>query len=212
MTKTHVIRPGDCIASVAFENGLRTDTLWEHPDNAALRGQRESGFLLVPGDALVVPDPRPRRAACATGNRHVFKRHGVPEKLRIRLEDEGLPRMLVPYVLVIDGRTSSGHTDEEGRLEAWISPDAREGSLQVEDDPPMAIALGRLEPVSQDQGAHDRLRNLGLLDTGGIDEEGLDDAGRVTLALLRFQTLEELPPSGLLDDDTRAALAAAHGS
>lgn len=206
MARKHVIGPGDCIASVALANGFDPDTLWEHPDNAGLREQRESGFLLVPGDVVAVPDLRPREEACATGKRHTFRRRGVPEKLKIRLEDEGEPRARVSYVLVIDGKRTSGTTDEDGKIEVWIPPDARHGELSVEGEPPFPIALGRLPPVSEEMGVRDRLRNLGLL-----DQEDLHDDHEVTLSLLRFQALHRLPKSGEADDETRRKLVEQHG-
>lgn len=206
MAKQYVIKPGDCVASVALEHGFRPETLWEDAGNAGLREQRASGYLLVPGDVLAVPDPRPKQLDCETGQRHSFRRLGVPEKLQIRLEEDGLPRANLDYVLIIDGKSSNGRTDGDGKLEAWISPNARQGELRIDGEAPVPIMLGRLAPVTEDQGVCDRLINLGHL---AADDIG--DAAQLRFALLDFQTRHALPSSGEADDQTRAALVEAHG-
>lgn len=36
----HQVGPGDCIVSIAYDNGFHPDTLWDHPENAELKALR----------------------------------------------------------------------------------------------------------------------------------------------------------------------------
>lgn len=203
----HTIRPGDCIASVSLKHGFAPDTVWNDAANSALREVRESGYHLVPGDVLVVPDREPKKFTGATGQQHIFRRRGVPEKLFIRLLDDHEPRAEVPYVLVVDGKERTGTTSGDGVVEEWIRPDAREGELFVEDDPPIQLTLGQLMPVTEPAGVRDRLINLGALAPDDADAEP-----EITVALMRFQDQYELPATGLADDETVAKLVEIHGA
>lgn len=207
MPVKHIIRPGDCIASVSLAHGFAPDTVWNDDANRKLREKRESGYLLVPGDVLIVPDLRRQAVDCATSRLHTFRRRGIPEKLEIRLLDCDEPRASVPYVLVIDGERQEGTTDADGCLHAWIPPTARVGELRVDGDEPVPLKLGHLVPVTEADGVRDRLRNLGFLPA-----EDDHDEHELTLALLHFQEHHELPASGTADDATRAKLLEIHGS
>lgn len=205
MPTRRIVRSGDCIASIAFENGFAPDTLWNHAENAKLRALRPSGNLLVPGDAVVVPDLHVRYEACATGRRHRFRYRGVPERLRIQLLDADAPRAGVAYTLEIDGVKIEGTTDGEGRLEHFISPAARRGTLTVGKDV-YDLRLGELQPASTEAGARARLHNLGFLPEDDAPGEAF---GR---ALAFFQARHGLPVTHELDEATQAALAEAHGA
>jgi len=52
MSREHLVRPGDCIASLAATCGVSVATIWDHPDNAALRQRRASPHQLMPGDVV----------------------------------------------------------------------------------------------------------------------------------------------------------------
>jgi hypothetical protein len=81
MSKEHIVQAGDCIASIAYENGFFWKTLWEHPDNAELKQKRTSPFLLVPGDVVKVPDLRVEDVSKPAEAKHRFKLKGVPSVL-----------------------------------------------------------------------------------------------------------------------------------
>jgi N-acetylmuramoyl-L-alanine amidase len=55
VAKKHVVREGECLASIAFENGFFPDTIWRHADNSALKERRENPNVLQPGDVLFIP-------------------------------------------------------------------------------------------------------------------------------------------------------------
>ncbi|MBI3776578.1 MAG: hypothetical protein HY273_13725 [Gammaproteobacteria bacterium] len=85
MPKQHIIRPGDSLANIAYENGLLAQTVWDSPDNQALRDKRPDMNILMPGDVLVIPDKRLRKSAIATGQRHRFRLKDVPHMFRLQL-------------------------------------------------------------------------------------------------------------------------------
>ncbi len=85
MAKDHEVRAGDCINSLAAENGLFWEELWNHPKNAELKNKRKDPNVLKPGDLVHIPDIQPRIVTKPTEQRHKFVRKGVPAKFRIRL-------------------------------------------------------------------------------------------------------------------------------
>ena len=54
--KEYQAREGDCISSIAYENGLFPNTLWNHPDNAELKRNRKDMNLLEVGDVVKIPE------------------------------------------------------------------------------------------------------------------------------------------------------------
>ncbi|HEX7149898.1 MAG TPA: peptidoglycan-binding protein [Thermoanaerobaculia bacterium] len=208
MPTNHVVQPGDCIASIAFQYGFSPEYLWEHDANAALREQRTSGYVLQPGDVVVVPELRPRFANAATGRKHVFRRLSVPEKLNVILRDEAAqPRKAVPFKVVIDGASAQeGQTGDDGKLTVWIPPAAVDAVLVVDGADTFPLRLGHLDPVETEGGLRARLTNLGYLDDA---EASAEDA---RIAVVQFQQSLGLTPTGIVTDDLRRALVEAHGS
>jgi Putative peptidoglycan binding domain len=202
MAREHRVREGDCISSIAFESGFFPDTVWKHPENAALRDKRADPNVLAPGDQVFVPDLRPSAAAGATGRRHCFRRLGVPEHLRLTLASYGKPRANARYRLEIDGAPRRGVTDAEGRIDVPIPPNARRAVLVVGEDR-YELTLGGVDPLNEDAGTRHRLENLGYLTATVTD---------LAVAIARFQADHRLPSTGKLDDATRAELGEAHGS
>ncbi|WP_437600947.1 peptidoglycan-binding domain-containing protein [Sorangium sp. So ce590] len=211
MPITVVVGARDCLSSIAFEHGHSWRTLWDHPDNAALRAARTSAHVLRQGDRVVVPERRPKEEEAATGKRHTFRRKGVPEQLRIRFGTPEFPRAGVPYVLTIDGDPLPGKTDANGELVCFLRPNARDAELVLrpEDAPEehYAVGLRELDPIDTVRGLKHRLRNLGYL--GGSTGDDLDPA--TIGAMHDFQARSGLPRTDAPDDATRAALLSAHG-
>lgn len=171
--KTHQVRPGDCLTSIAYENGFFWKTLWDHKDNEGLREARSSPFALIPGeDAVKVPDPRLKEESCATAKIHTFRRRGVPAKLRLRLlHNDSTPRANEAYFLEVDGDlvSTDKKTDGDGRLEEFIKPNAKkarlflDGGIEIHE-----LSLGHLEPADTVRGVKGRLTGLGFYE-GPLD-------------------------------------------
>lgn len=204
MGKRYIARRGDCISSIAFERGFFPGTIWNHPDNKALRALRVDPNVLFPGDEVVIPDRRQRSESRSTDARHVFRRRGVPEVLSLTLLRHGKPRRGVHYVLIIEERRSEGTTDDAGVLKAAIPPDARRSRLELPGTGEVyELELGTIAPVDELAGVQSRLRNLGFYH-GPIDGALGAETAR---ALRQFQESEpDLEPSGAPDPETLKAL------
>jgi hypothetical protein len=211
MAKLHTIARGECLASVAYANRHFWQTLWDHPKNAELRERRGNPHVLYEGDAVFVPDPEPKTVVAATEQRHVFRRKGVPETLRLRFGTPERPRAGVRWVLEIDGEHHEGQTDAQGELSCRLMPDATRAvlTLHPEGVPEEAYVLGLrgLDPVDTPSGLKMRLRNLGYLH-GELDRATEAEA---IAAMRAFQADQALPLTDAPDDATRAALREAHG-
>ncbi|SMC20190.1 Putative peptidoglycan binding domain-containing protein [Andreprevotia lacus DSM 23236] len=207
MSTRRKIVPGDSVSSIAAEAGLAPDTVWQHADNQRLRDQRDHMDVLAAGDTLVVPAREAKEVDCATGQRHRFRRHGVPVRFSVQLLNmSGQAMANRPYKLVIDGAlTLQGDTDGDGMLSVFVPPAARRGTLAV-DGVQWPLAFGHLEPDDGLLGAQQRLSNLGF---ACLHEAGtLGPATRS--ALRRFQLRAGLAQTGKLDGATRDALARHH--
>jgi hypothetical protein len=185
MSKTHTVKPSDCIASIAFENGFAPDTLERHPSNRELRDRRENLNMLMPGeDRVFIPEMTPKEESGETDTRHTFRRRGVPEVLRLRVLDEkNDPVARAPYRLDIDGQLQHGSTDEDGRVEVPIPPNARRGKLIVKTETTelgYELMLGNLAPITEITGIKGRLRNLGyeISDDDGVRDSPIPAARR----------------------------------
>lgn len=213
---SHVVKAGEGLSEIAEQHGFLWRTLWEHPDNEELREVRESPEVLLPGDRVTIPPLRARDATIATGQRHTFRRKGVPAKVIVNVVDpHGRPLEDKRYEIEIGGERATGHTGKGGRVEHWVACTEHSLRLRVWPDEPtlprtllFEISLGHLDPVDTLRGARDRLWNLGYLCPRG---DGPLDA-ETRSAIARFQASLDLPATGDLDAITKARLVQAHGS
>ena len=203
------VKQGDCIESIAFRHNLFWETIWNHPKNSSLKERRKNPNILYPGDVVFIPDKEEKQEEGATEQRHRFRQRGVPGRFRLRLLDDGQPRVNESYTLEIDGRLLSGTTDSEGRLEHSIPPGARQGKLilmQTNEEYP--LNLGGMDPIDEVSGIQARLNNLGF-NCGEVD--GV--LGPKTRAAIReFQRKFGLTESGEVDEATRGRLVEIHSS
>jgi N-acetylmuramoyl-L-alanine amidase len=206
--RRHRVQQGECISTLGFEYGFFPEAIWQAPENATLRQQRSSGFVLEPGDVVTIPDLRPKALAVETGQRHTFRRRGVPAYLRLELRDaHGAPQANVSYILEVDGVSREGRTTGAGRLEEPIPPNAQRAVLRFpETGATYEFPLGYLDPVSTVSGVQARLNNLGYL-CGEVNGEWREECRK---ALAHFQAAEGLPGTGEADDATRARLLERH--
>jgi len=197
--KTRIVQRGDCISSIAEEEGFFWQTVWKH--NAQLKARRGNPNVLMPGDEVLIPEKRLQEFDRATENRHRFVKKGTPAKLRIILERDDRPIKNTRYVLSVDGRLSEGTTDDKGFLEVSIPPAASRGRIEIE-DLVYELDFGGLDPIDEASGIQDRLQNLGFYH-GAIDG---DIGPRTREAIADFQSWCGLEPTGELDEATRNQL------
>ena len=203
----YVVKQGDCMASIAVETGHFWETIWNHSDNAELKEIRKDPYTLLPEDRVTIPELRPKEEAGETEMRHRFVRRGVPEKLIVVFKIAGEPRANQAYVLEIDGTSFEGTTDPNGRVEAFIPPNAKEGRITFRDGGgEYELDLGDLDPVTEISGVQGRLGNLGFY-SGRVDGQMNDELEQ---AILRFQDAQGLDPSGQLDKATQDRIEQAY--
>jgi len=229
---SYAVSQGECLDSIAVQNGLTWQQIWTHPENADLKELRENPFELLPGDKVFIPEKAIKQESGGTEVRHRFRRRGVPSKfyLQVCLADE--PVADTPFVAEVDGETIEGMTDTNGWVEFPIQPDAIGGELRVGDEATVAPApeeededglgsetgeqeqiivipleFGCLDPITEITGVQQRLANVGFL----VGQEGVFDEDTVA-AIAEFQLMMELEPTGELDDTTRDKLKDYYGS
>ena len=209
MSSRVTVDEGDCFANIALEAGFVVDTLWLHDVNRKLREERENPHLLVPGDKVNIPDIEKKHCEGASEQKHRFVRKGVPEKLRLQLLFFNEPRSNLEYRLDVGTEIIEGVTDSDGFLQAAVSPALESAMLHIGEHEQYEIMLRNLRPSDseKDEGARQRLFNLGFIEDLEPDEDALRSG------VILFQgTREELDPTGELDQDTLDSLVEAHGS
>lgn len=206
----YTVRQRDCLSSIAERYGLTWQRIWEHPNNAQFRNERESPNILYPGDVIFVPDRESRDESGSTSQRHRFRRRGTT-KLKIRLLIHGIAAANQAYILEIGGSSYNGNTDVDGILEETIPTNARNGKLTLqtgEDERELLLDIGGLDPITEITGVQARLNNLGY-DCGRVDGR----IGPLTRAALSaFQETNELEITGEIDSATRDKLVELYGS
>lgn len=212
MPTNHVVQQGECVNSIAKKYGHFWETLWNDPANSELKQLRKDPNVLLEGDELSVMDLRPHEESKPDGQKHRFRRKGVPAELNLRLLDkEGNPRAGLAYTLDIDGKLYKGKLDSEGRLKQAIPPDARSGKLIVgegDQKEEYELQLGGVDPIDTVSGVKGRLLGLGYY-RGAVDNE-LDQEVKQSIRL--FQQNSDMEPTGELDDATRDKLKSVFGS
>jgi hypothetical protein len=207
----YVVQQGDCIESIAASTGHFWQTIWNHPQNAALKTARVCPNILLPGDRVYIPDRQRKDVTRPTDQQHRFVKKANSSKFRICVKKAGVPRANERYVLVIDGQPYNGNTDAQGWIEVAIPPDAQSGSLTVGIDPlhqeVFSLELGGMDPLTEVSGIQMRLRNLGYpcASSGEMDEA-------TSRAIALFQEREGLKTSGKADRDTIQKLQKRYGS
>jgi hypothetical protein len=201
----HRVKQGECLGTIAARYGYMWQTIYDAPENEALRRRRPNPNVLFPGDEVVIPEREVIRERVATGRQHDFRVPRQVWELRLRLRDiDHEPLKDVAWTLRIEGvaQAIEGKTGGDGLIQAPCPAHARRATLEVFGRE-HALMVGALDPVSRVTGVQQRLARLGL-DPGPID--GI--VGRRTRAALRaFQaTQDDIADTGRLDDATRLRL------
>jgi Putative peptidoglycan binding domain/LysM domain len=211
MSICHVVKQGECLASIAAEYGMAWNDVWNSAENQGLRALRRSPHVLFPGDEVVIPERMARVESRETDATHRFRKKGTAVRLRLQLLDHDIPRSGEPYVLKVNVLEFHGKTDSDGRLEHVVPPEARQAVLRMggfntgED---YVLKIGALDPVTEITGVQSRLSNLGFA-CGPVD--GILGP-RTRKALAEFQRSHQLKPTGEPDSPTQSQLVKRHGS
>ena len=150
MAINYEVEQGDCIYSIAFENGFFPDTIWNHPNNNKLKQQRKDPSVLLPGDIVFVPDLRLKEVSRPTEQLHKFRIKNTPKTLRIQLKYLDDPIANADYTVIVDDLKKTGKTDSKGWLVCSIPPNAKKAQILFFDFPFASFAnpLRPSRPVS----------------------------------------------------------------
>jgi N-acetylmuramoyl-L-alanine amidase len=211
---SHEVKQGEHVVRIAAEHGFRKfETIWDDPNNAALKQKRENPNVLFPGDVVFVPEKETREESAETAKLHRFKLRGEQLMLRLRVLDfDNEPLTNTPCELQVDGQVQQFETDDDGRIEQAIPRTAEEALLLFKSplvpfDTATRIKIGHLDPIDEASGQAARLSNLGYFFSrdDGRDEERLDHA------IQEFQCDHELEVNGVCGPETQAKLKEIHG-
>ena len=203
--QTIAVGADDSILSIAKDNGFWWSTVWNHPNNSALKSQRKVPEVLQEGDQVYVPKPEPKKEPKPNEARHKFKLKGEQAKFKIRLLLMDEARANEDYILVIDGVLKTGKTDGNGVIETDIPNNAKGGELRLQNGKEVyPITIGRLNPVDSPAGVRQRLTSLGFQP----EPEPADEMPKDCLKL--FQQKYQLTVSGEYDGATKGKLQELH--
>lgn len=209
MASDHTVRAGEGMAKIALQYGFLPDALWNHPSNSKLKEQRRNPEILNPGDVVHIPDKTLKEVRAASDQRHRFRKKGLRAVLQIRMMHGETPRADESYLIEIDGHhTITGKTDVDGWIRTTLTPGATSGKLILQQGEEYQLQFGHIDSIDSVSGAQSRLRNLGFYH-GAVDDKASDE---FTAAVKAFQADKQISETGRMDEATRAALVAAHGS
>jgi N-acetylmuramoyl-L-alanine amidase len=209
--KSYSVKQGECISSIADENGFFWETIWNHPNNKELRERRKDPNILYPGDVVFIPDKRLKEVSEPTTQVHRYRLKNSPAKVKLRVLRDAEPRADEPYVLFIDDvEARRGIVPWNGIVEIPILPSAKKGRLVVgqgDEAEEYKLNFGQLDPIETTTGVKARLKNLGF-ECGEVNSD-LDE--QTVEAITDFQFYINHPnPNGTLDKQTLERLALLH--
>ena len=197
---THTVLPGECLASIAERYGFTNPrVIYDHPANEALRRARPDANVLLAGDEVVIPDRKTRVVTGATEQRYHFVVDRQPTYLRLRLlNPDGTPRAGLPYRIEYQGQVFPGTTSGDGTIvhevPAWL-PYATVIVTDGDREQQYRVALGYLDPVTDENGLRERLRNLGYY----VDVPGIPESILLQHAIHAYQHANDLTLTGTAD-------------
>lgn len=211
--RPYIVRQGEYLAKIAFEQGFDADEVWKHEKNKELRESGRMPEILCPGDVLHVPTKRGRSASVDLEAANPFRGDVPPVKVELVFCITGKPISDEPFVASGAGYEECGKTDQEGRARLSVPVSTRTIHLVfTQRFLCFEVAVGNLDPLEERTGQWQRLSNLGYI----TEVPEADSGGLLSKELLRraaifdFQRAERVAVTTDLDEDTAKALAASH--
>jgi hypothetical protein len=215
MPSQHRVQQGDTLYTIAKQHGfLNWRTIYDAPENDALRSLRPNPQVLESGDVVVIPDNQDPALGVSLDKRTVVaKRKRDLQPLRVILrQPAGGPLVNQEYRLTFAGGDLRGKTDSNGLLREEIPVGTLKAQLQI-GKTTHTLMIGFLDPLEETpdqgiEGMQGRLKNLGFYD-GPIDGKSNPE---LVEAIRSFQAQEGLPETGEDDEETQQRLLEIHGS
>jgi Putative peptidoglycan binding domain len=219
MANYHTVTQGEHLSRIAKKYGFSSfKTIWDHPQNAALKQKRQNPNVMFPGDRLFLPEKGKKEESGNTEQRHQFKLKGEQLILRLVLEDlYESPIGNAECELQVENKRHQLSTDGQGKIAQDIRP-TDESALLIIQDPQtpvnellIPIKIGHLDPVEAVSGQKARLNNLGYFAgplEGKTEEE---NTARFLSAIEEFQCDHGLVVDGICGPMTQATLRQVHG-
>jgi hypothetical protein len=210
------VQQGDFLSKIAKAFGFSDyRTIWNDPNNAELKNERQNPNILYPGDVLYIPDRQLRTERRPTDNHHVFVKLAPKVKLRLILEDQyERPIANASCMLKLGAHSETVTTDGSGLLEQEIPPEVHDASLVIQDDQTpyenllLTLKIGDLDPEKKISGQAARLNNLGYLYASDVNQP---DSDEFESAVEEFQCDHGLGVDGICGPKTQAKLKEVHG-
>ncbi len=128
----HAVQPGDCFSSLAKENGyFNYRTLYDHPDNAAIKGARANPNMLNEGDVVKIPDKRQKKVALTLDGEKKFVLDRRKTKLRLSVVDVESKAPKVTKCQLTVGAASLAKLAPSGLMELDINAADKSGTLSL---------------------------------------------------------------------------------
>ncbi|MCB9845169.1 MAG: peptidoglycan-binding protein [Phycisphaeraceae bacterium] len=200
-----IVRQGEHVPGLAREAGLAgPESVWDHPENKALKDLRKDPCILAPGDSVMVPDKILGEVSRAVDARHRFRLHLPVLTLGLEFQRwDAQPIDAGKATATVDGATAALETEKPNRVRATIAPAASAATIRL-GQKEIQVGIGRLDPIDTDSGLRERLVNLGYL-TG---DPALDE---IRLGVEEFQLENGLSVDGIVGPKTRSKLEQVHG-
>jgi hypothetical protein len=210
--RSYVVKQGDYLTKLAFEQGFDAAEVWNDGKNAELKGKRKSMDILCPGDVLYLPEPNTPTPEVQAQSSNSYASNVPVAPIRLRLTKAGEPIAGKEYR--VEGLPSevTGTTDGAGELSFEAPVTTREVTVVIESiGSRYHVAIGDLDPHDEITGVRMRLAHLGYM-AGGLDAVGEPLEQLTKFAVSAFQSAAGLEITGVVDEATLAALVERHGS
>jgi len=205
---THTVKQGEHISSIAEQyRFFDYHTIWDDPQNAALKQKRKNPSVLFPGDQLFIPDKQYKKVARNTGTTHRFKIKDQTVMLRLVLRDlNSEPMANVNCKLEIENKVYQLTTNAKGMIEQLIPKSAQNARLAFRQFV-VPVKIGHLDPIEEISGWRARLNNLGYNAGNSNDPQ----ERHIVSAIEEFQIDYGLKVDGQCGPATQAKLKEIHG-